>query len=526
MPTIRKFTTAAFVFLVFFSIYLILQNGYNIYHNIQQLSNLSFQGFSSSRQIDQHHNQQSRPKIQNVALAKFKVTNANNKNNATTATQQGNIPDHNQDHSRNQLALEIKSIHHILDQRQIIINLQKGGRKCRNPKFFGRLSGPYVTLIEWETSTSTDDSNDDDNRSILVGTYSLPSQGRYFIEVISLFCNGPQWNASYQTLCMEDPTMHRITEDIAFIDVVNVTKTTTRTMTASSSASSTGGSYYWKWSNDNETTIPLLTRYQPQQCRSQVELQSDFCQSAVSRKRFAPYQFIGSSSNINGSDKNDDESRVQSRLMNLKQQQHTNGTTAEQQPLLLCFIGLSHAREMSSEVNLWLNKWNATSAVQSTNIDAQFPRMVNVNSLKYRRCNFSIIASGQWSAGRKPPGGRFRNIPPTTFEEYESEVRDMILRLNKSGLPNIFLRSIHYNALGDIKTICPPQDWRSPPIIDGFNDIIRNLTLTIANKNISYIDTNFIVGPLWDISEDFCHYRSDKVASAEALYMLSRLLLQ
>ena len=74
----------------------------------------------------------------------------------------------------------------------------------------------------------------------------------------------------------------------------------------------------------------------------------------------------------------------------------------------------------------------------------------------------------------------------------------------------VYLRSIHYNVVGYVKTICPPENWRSPPVIDTYNEIINNLP---SSTNISFIDTNFIVGPLWDISADFCHYRLDKVAS-------------
>jgi len=98
----------------------------------------------------------------------------------------------------------------------------------------------------------------------------------------------------------------------------------------------------------------------------------------------------------------------------------------------------------------------------------------------------------------------------------------MVDRLLESGLENLSLQSIHYNALGDIKTTCPPQDWRSPPLIDVYNRILLDLA---TSKNLSYIDTNFIVGPLWDIFKDFGHYRLNAVARSEALYVLGRLFV-
>ena len=66
-----------------------------------------------------------------------------------------------------------------------------------------------------------------------------------------------------------------------------------------------------------------------------------------------------------------------------------------------------------------------------------------------------------------------------------------------------------------------PADWRTPPVIEQYNSIIRNVSFSM---NVSYIDTNFIIRPMWDSAEDFCHYRHDKIAAAEALYMIGRLL--
>lgn len=99
----------------------------------------------------------------------------------------------------------------------------------------------------------------------------------------------------------------------------------------------------------------------------------------------------------------------------------------------------------------------------------------------------------------------------------------MIDRLLLESVPNVVLRSIHYNALGDLKTICPPQDWRSPPVIETYNDIIQDLVRGRSDENLSYLDTTFVSGPLWDIQKDYSHFRNDKVARAEALYVLYRL---
>ena len=506
------------------------------------------------------------------------------------------------------LASEVESIQNFPFEKRIIVRFFNK-RSCRNPRIFGRLSGQYLALVEWEyeytytadsnstliTATNKNKTTASENHSTtgggggdlvvdrIVGHYSVPSGGRYFLEVIGLFCNwinddaggnsdGNSDNSdddgNFKDVCMEDPTKHRIThETTAFIDVLgndggDSSTTTTNGSSSSSSAAAAAAAAskenkstkeekgeitaaaapygYWEF-NSNSSNIQqpplLLTRYQPQNCRKENELQQDRCSSAMSLDRFDPYRFVYSNNNDGDeaeADTDDDEQAssssssmsraVRSKLIEQLQQNH------HQSSLRFCFIGLSHAREMSREVNAWLqsdelglklNQNISSSTVTAINIDAQFPRSVNPKQILKKKCTSAVIAAGQWSAGRKPPGGRYRGLPPTNFRDYETEVRSMIERLQLQATTNFHLRSIHYNALGDVKTTCPPQDWRSPTVIDGYNKILVNLT---SQMNVSFIDTNFIVGPLWDISKDFCHYRFDKVAKAEALYVLWKML--
>ena len=76
--------------------------------------------------------------------------------------------------------------------------------------------------------------------------------------------------------------------------------------------------------------------------------------------------------------------------------------------------------------------------------------------------------------------------------------------------------------MGDVYSICPQKDWRYPPVIDAYNEILQRLSET---KNVPYIDTNDIVGPMWDSADDWCHLTS-KVGTAEALYILGSILLR
>ncbi len=74
--------------------------------------------------------------------------------------------------------------------------------------------------------------------------------------------------------------------------------------------------------------------------------------------------------------------------------------------------------------------------------------------------------------------------------------------------------------MGDVYSLCPPKDWRYPPVIDEYNRIIED----ISNANgLPYVDTTDIVGPMWDSGDDWCHL-TRKVSDVEAFYILGNVL--
>lgn len=441
------------------------------------------------------------------------------------------------------LASEIESISHIPRERQIVIKFYSSGssnsgnhfrrRICNKPFVIGRLSGPYLSMIDnWtpifannikksDQSDHNETSREDVGETVdqLVGEYNVPFTGQYFLEIIGLLCNDLHWNEDYKNVCLEDYASMQLTGDSASINIHTLV-TTPNEFAGSTDVSDDLTIGHWKWvgketsglNSDRDSDIqyiPLHTRYQPPSCRDKIAI-NETCKSHMSLDRFEPYQFQFHFY--------DEPDRVRSRALAITNNSSNDGQTQ------LCFVGLSHAREMAAAVNVWLQQWSMSNIV-AKNYDAQFPRLINENFIQKiiigRGCTKTVIAAGQWSAGRKPPGGKYRNVPPTPFSEYEEEVRGMILALKASQAKGIYLRSIHYNSLGDVKLTCPPQDWRHPPVIDRYNGIIRNLTTQL---NISFIDTSPIIAPMWDSAGDFCHYRDDKVSSAEALYVLSQLL--
>jgi len=101
----------------------------------------------------------------------------------------------------------------------------------------------------------------------------------------------------------------------------------------------------------------------------------------------------------------------------------------------------------------------------------------------------------------------------------------MMKALNDLNVSGVHLRSIHLNPLGDLRFKCPAEDYRHPSVLEVYNEIIRNLTELEEFKNISFIDTDFIIGPMWDSSPDFCHFPPEgEIARAEALHILETVL--
>ena len=76
-----------------------------------------------------------------------------------------------------------------------------------------------------------------------------------------------------------------------------------------------------------------------------------------------------------------------------------------------------------------------------------------------------------------------------------------------------------YNAIAESKGHCPPKDWRNPPAIDMYNMILKTLS---KEHNIPLIDTNDIMGALWDRSGDWNHYY-DISSDMELMYILDRI---
>jgi hypothetical protein len=363
----------------------------------------------------------------------------------------------------------IERIFHSPQHASIQIQLSANSSSCQNPYLIGRLSGPHLAMIKWQPPRPD---------GIITGTYHVPKAGRYFVEILGLLCQTLKFEDDFKDTCLERPETGRLTAESAYIDVVKTTEL----------------AGYWQWSNGSLPITPLQTRFQPQNCRWEPDKSSERCTVPRNLDRFQPYRFIW---------KNTDAEMTLRNHNSAKHHHH------------ICLIGSSHSRKMRTEFKSWLDHFNITN-VKLTHFDNRLPSTMNEKRMKDwvvgGNCTRSLVAVGQWSAA-------YPKRPPTNFKVFQNHMIGLVNKFQKRGL-ELYLRNIHYNPLGDVKLQCPPRDWRSPPVIDMYNDILQNIS---ASMNVSYIDGTSILSTVWDSAADWCHYINEGSAQ-EALHILSRLL--
>jgi hypothetical protein len=353
------------------------------------------------------------------------------------------------------LSADVVKVSHFPDLAKIIIYLKTPAseRHCEFPTFRARLSGHAIAIVEWDVPTivDMDDAGHSDQSNEIVGHYRVPSKGKYYIEIISLFCERISYNTNFKAMCFEDPNRHRITADTASIQV--------------SKDVPIAGMHigFWKWKDPTKEIVPLFTRFQGQGCLGQVNNQT--CNDAANLTRFDDYTFTWSGP------KSDEE---------------LNNKYTGLQPLKLCLIGFSHTRAMLAQMNslrIPRNKiiYHWAKSRYPNNIDADFVQeLINLN------CSKALVGVGQWPAS-------YSERRPYLFAEWELRMREAIGRLKNASIDTL-LRSIHYNPINERTGSCPPGDWRSLPVIGGYNAILEKLSKEL---DVPYIETTkYFTGPV------------------------------
>lgn len=182
---------------------------------------------------------------------------------------------------------------------------------------------------------------------------------------------------------------------------------------------------------------------------------------------------------------------------------------------IVCFVGASHARGLTEHAQQLIQYANASLRLYFVHIDSRYPSEFNEAEVARHDCNYAVIGYGQWPLSFLAPA-------PCNADCFRTAITTLaprLVSLNNQDKVKAYLRSMNYNGMGTFMTSCPPFDHRSPPAVAMYNGILREVS---QQQNVPYIDTNHIMGPMWDSALDFCHPKG-KVFNAEVEWILHRL---
>jgi len=406
---------------------------------------------------------------------------------------------------------------------------------------------------------------DKEDKSSIVhcGSYkkSWVLPGMYFLEVLIIHCNDFGVNAlsmghnsttsqsyDYRHECMEDPGRGRITADGATVAIGNEVHGV--------GDSSKGHWRYHTEAISSTTMQPLVTRYQPQGCRDSNQT-LERCERVMKKTHHDSFSFVfrkyydGSlegkllpffaniilepeiMSEIEKTFTDDihpgDGQTVIVKAVNQLQEKLTAYDPSFKTRDKVCIVGASHSYHLAHA--LWRSNLGHnfffTGFLKS-------PEALTADYFsKYRReqnCTTFVVAVGQWIASwawlLTAPGG------PWTMEKWKIEMTRIaqIFTTTSGGSEDkehentqLYFRSIHRNPIGDWISSCPPQDWRSTTVIDGYNFVLEKIVSGSNHPRVHLIDTRFITEPLWDATYDWCHL-APRVSQVEAIYIASKVL--
>lgn len=270
------------------------------------------------------------------------------------------------------ITTDIDRIIHAANEAKILVYLNKS-RTCREPQFIGRLSGLFLSKIQWSY-------NDVATHNVIVGSYVLPSPGTYFVEIIMAMCQKLDMDTDATNICMINPSQHRLTHENATLDATFVT-----------TINAEGIGFWYNKNHGTMNTVsvePLLTRYQPQYCRDD-NATLNRCKVHTDVTRFDPYEFRFNT-------------------------QFSFDEFFKDRQGRLCFIGASHSRVLARFANPMSN-------IHVLHLDYRFVANLTQSAVGHvSKCGRVIIGMGQWDAGR-------HGLGPTSFRQFKKEMNRAML---------------------------------------------------------------------------------------------------
>ncbi|CAJ1943661.1 unnamed protein product [Cylindrotheca closterium] len=406
--------------------------------------------------------------------------------------------------SNSTVASDVFVIWHDPENQSICVSLAENSR-CPHPAFLGRLSGPSLALLEWKEESTGESSSE----FVHCGSYNKQwlEPGTYFLDIIILFCNDFGINAvtrkqnesawlsyDFQKDCLEDPTYNRITGEEAYVTIEEAIQSTPHLRP-------TGR---WVSTNMASASIPkpLYTRYQPRHCRRNPQIER--CAVPMNGTALESYSFEWE--NKEAREAWGERLKIAAR-------------TVPKMPKI-CLVGYSHSRFLGKSFNaIGLGKY-------VHHIQARYPSDISPWMFDHYHTNHSctrfIVGVAQW------PGSLMQGSP-YLFDRFYTEMKRIVnvavsTFADKEEDVKVYMRSIHHIPIGDVTGACPITDWRSPVVMDGYTHVIQKAVEEVKKKTaigrnlVEFLDTRFIVSPMWDNAFDWIHL-APQVSDVEALYM-------
>lgn len=198
----------------------------------------------------------------------------------------------------------------------------------------------------------------------------------------------------------------------------------------------------------------------------------------------------------------------------------------------ILFVGTSHGANIGEQLKLILN--NTNSHIQVHYPYGDFWRF-HPNDKPFWGSSFDHIPSDEYAAiivsfGQHQAcynSSLHTSYTPWSFKMYRERVEQYISYMAKT-IPRhiiIYFRTFSGGPLGIFKGrskfICPMQDWRTIPVQEHFNDILKSLLG--KQSRVKLLDTTPATDPVWDISWDGNHLHCGDVSAAKLI--LRRLCL-
>jgi hypothetical protein len=377
---------------------------------------------------------------------------------------------------------DVVSMSHDISSQKVQVILRPQ-RLCSDPSLILRLSGPALYKLDYQGMVNT------------TQMYSYPpliDPGQYFLEAVAIYCSA-YFPDDPHTQCIEN---HHYGRNILTLPY---------NFTVQHPAVS--GPPRPRWKRATGIPKPLATRHQRFPSEPHPGLKCD--------KLYGPLQCASEEAElVPYLEYNWTDAQPWLPTANVVLEKHSSyGRTHNKGRIIVCFVGDSHSyylhvavMELVASLKLpWL---------EATIIRSVFPVLFNVSSLDETHCSVAIFSFAIWPLMYSPF--------PHTAEEHRRQITAMIddVQRNYRGPSRMFFRSENINGLGRYAGWCPASyDRRSPPAFDALNAVTREVC---EARNVTFIDLDQIIYPMWDSALDYCHPPS-KVFVAEAEHVLRRV---